>query len=583
MHRSEALRLLGLSPPFTLEELDQAFFSKQEKLPSDSHDDCKKAYQLLKQDFTPESVTDGYLSMKKVPQETELYRHFLQLSKFAEVISSSEQTISREKALKLLRLEESFTPVELEQAYKTGSQFIQEEFRDELKAAYDMLKGETKKETLPSPRPMVVEGPIRVSNSDSEVTPSKVLHSEDDTHLDHDLPGELEDVPKGISDQIQTEQKPKKSRIGLILPIVFLTIVIALIGLYLYGSYLLEAEKMAQTSEKERLSEPVSRPPVSNTHMGTIEDKERKLQAAEEANAKRKRKLSEAKLEESSLPRSVTGEDLVALGREQWELQECYRCHQLNGEGGKTGRPPGPALDNIGNLMTPVQLKEKLLLSKNREIEKFEKQFEKSFAHQKYKDLMFEDEMDALVAYLSTLKALLESTSPKLVGKPKLQNLEAKMPKNVIRFKDMFTPNVPSPSSLVQQPAPTSQQAVTLIEAGKSFYYGQVVNGKKQGQGIYTLADGTKYEGEWQDNKKHGSGMLTLPDGEKYVGQWQADKRHGQGKGTWPNGSQYEGGWRDNKAHGQGIFTQVNGVKYEAEWEDGKVIESSRKFLVVAP
>ena len=256
--------------------------------------------------------------------------------------------------------------------------------------------------------------------------------------------------------------------------------------------------------------------------------------------------------------------------------------------------------------MTPVQLKEKLLLSKNREIEKFEKQFEKSFAHQKYKDLMFEDEMDALVAYLSTLKALLESTSPKLVGKPKLQNLEAKMPKNVIRFKDMFTPNVPSPSSLVQQPAPTSQQAVTLIEAGKSFYYGQVVNGKKQGQGIYTLADGTKYEGEWQDNKKHGSGMLTLPDGEKYVGQWQADKRHGQGKitwpngsqyegewqadkrhgqgkGTWPNGSQYEGGWRDNKAHGQGIFTQVNGVKYEAEWEDGKVIESSRKFLVVAP
>src|SRR5687768_14430967 len=39
--------------------------------------------------------------------------------------------------------------------------------------------------------------------------------------------------------------------------------------------------------------------------------------------------------------------DLAKLGEEQWQLQECYNCHKLNGEGGKKR---GPELDNIGNL-----------------------------------------------------------------------------------------------------------------------------------------------------------------------------------------------------------------------------------------
>ncbi len=52
--------------------------------------------------------------------------------------------------------------------------------------------------------------------------------------------------------------------------------------------------------------------------------------------------------------------DLVALGKEQWELQECYNCHKLFGQGGKKR---GPVMDNIGNLMTPEQLKRKNIIS----------------------------------------------------------------------------------------------------------------------------------------------------------------------------------------------------------------------------
>ena len=93
--------------------------------------------------------------------------------------------------------------------------------------------------------------------------------------------------------------------------------------------------------------------------------------------------------------------DLVALGREQWDLQECYNCHKLFGQGGKKR---GPILDNIGNLMTPEQLREKILYPKSWMAEGFDKQYKKGKMPDKYKDLMFDEEVDALVAFLATLK-----------------------------------------------------------------------------------------------------------------------------------------------------------------------------------
>ncbi len=93
--------------------------------------------------------------------------------------------------------------------------------------------------------------------------------------------------------------------------------------------------------------------------------------------------------------------DLIALGKEQWELQECYNCHKLFGKGGKKR---GPELDNIGNLMTPEALREKILDPKSWKAEGFDKQYKKGKMPDKYKDLMFDEEIDALVAFLSSLK-----------------------------------------------------------------------------------------------------------------------------------------------------------------------------------
>jgi len=93
--------------------------------------------------------------------------------------------------------------------------------------------------------------------------------------------------------------------------------------------------------------------------------------------------------------------DLVALGKEQWDLQECYNCHKLFGQGGKKR---GPELDNIGNLMTSEQLKEKIFYPKRWKAEGFDKAYKKGKMPDKFRDLMFPEEIDALVAFLSTLK-----------------------------------------------------------------------------------------------------------------------------------------------------------------------------------
>jgi hypothetical protein len=93
--------------------------------------------------------------------------------------------------------------------------------------------------------------------------------------------------------------------------------------------------------------------------------------------------------------------DLVALGKEQWNLQECYNCHKLFGEGGKKR---GPELDNIGNLLTAEQLKQKIIDPQSWMAEGFEKEYEKKKMPDKYKELMEDREIDALVTFLTTLK-----------------------------------------------------------------------------------------------------------------------------------------------------------------------------------
>ena len=100
-------------------------------------------------------------------------------------------------------------------------------------------------------------------------------------------------------------------------------------------------------------------------------------------------------------PKAAAG-DLVGLGKEQYDLQECYNCHKIGGKGSVKKR--GPVMDNIGNLMKPEEMKEKITNPRAWMAEGFEKEYNKKQMPDKYKELMTDQEIDALVAYLATLK-----------------------------------------------------------------------------------------------------------------------------------------------------------------------------------
>lgn len=84
-----------------------------------------------------------------------------------------------------------------------------------------------------------------------------------------------------------------------------------------------------------------------------------------------------------------------------WQDQECYNCHKLKGEGGKKR---GPELDNIGSYMVAADIKQKILDPKSFMAEGFEKEYEKKKMPDKYKDIMDDQDVEILAAWLAGLK-----------------------------------------------------------------------------------------------------------------------------------------------------------------------------------
>ena len=97
-------------------------------------------------------------------------------------------------------------------------------------------------------------------------------------------------------------------------------------------------------------------------------------------------------------------------------------------------------------------------------------------------------------------------------------------------------------------------------------YKGNVVNGKREGQGWMLYMRGDIYSGEWLKDMRHGTGVQLNADGTFYEGGWKNDKKEGKGKFSYHSGSNYDGDWFNNNRHGQGRFTFKDGAYYEGEW-----------------
>jgi mono/diheme cytochrome c family protein len=105
----------------------------------------------------------------------------------------------------------------------------------------------------------------------------------------------------------------------------------------------------------------------------------------------------------ATAPAVTTGAtDIMARGKEVYELHECYNCHKIGGKGSVKKR--GPVLDNIGSFLTKEDIKKKIFDPGYLYAEGFEKEHKKGLMPDKYKELMSDEELDALAIYLTTLK-----------------------------------------------------------------------------------------------------------------------------------------------------------------------------------
>jgi hypothetical protein len=120
----------------------------------------------------------------------------------------------------------------------------------------------------------------------------------------------------------------------------------------------------------------------------------------------------------------------------------------------------------------------------------------------------------------------------------------------------MSLPGDPQCSGVV-----TSASCAALCRASSAIYYGQIVNGKREGFGIFQC-----YRGQWHDNQQSGLGVdaafcdmrgrsdgIGDPDGTiGYAGQWTSGRQNGLG--VIANAEYgYAGGYKAGEPDGYGV------------------------------
>lgn len=125
----------------------------------------------------------------------------------------------------------------------------------------------------------------------------------------------------------------------------------------------------------------------------------------------------------------------------------------------------------------------------------------------------------------------------------------------------------------LQQQLASANPMDTLIFQNQNniriFYFGQVSDGKANGQGTGLWDEGGYYFGNWLNNRRHGKGFFLWTEGDRYEGEYKDDLRHGVGTYHWANGDHYSGNWAYNKRQGQGtLYNETGAVIFKGAWEN---------------
>jgi hypothetical protein len=101
-----------------------------------------------------------------------------------------------------------------------------------------------------------------------------------------------------------------------------------------------------------------------------------------------------------------------------------------------------------------------------------------------------------------------------------------------------------------------------------AIFKGELIGGKRHGEGTMRYKSGQYYEGEWKDDKRHGKGFERLSNKNTFKGTFLFGKASGRGIYRWVNGDIYDGNWAGGKKHGYGVWKRPTGESYVGEWRN---------------
>ena len=78
-------------------------------------------------------------------------------------------------------------------------------------------------------------------------------------------------------------------------------------------------------------------------------------------------------------------------------------------------------------------------------------------------------------------------------------------------------------------------------------YVGQMINGIKEGKGIYYFNNGNRYEGDYKNDKREGKGIYYFNNGNKFKGEFKNNVKQGKGIMYYKDGKIVEGIWQNDK------------------------------------
>ncbi len=95
-----------------------------------------------------------------------------------------------------------------------------------------------------------------------------------------------------------------------------------------------------------------------------------------------------------------------------------------------------------------------------------------------------------------------------------------------------------------------------------------MANGKREGHGVASYKDGSRYDGEFRNNEYEGHGIRSFADGSRYEGEFRGGWYDGHGVFAWASGNRFEGEFRAGKPNGNGTMVSM-GVTYTGNWTNG--------------